>query len=105
MARVKFYSAEIVLALAHLHQMGLMYRDLKPNNVLLHEDGHIQLVDLGGVVDAEGNTLGPFFENDDMAPVFAPTRPAPAAKSNDTHAGGKSHETRRRMSIMGTFGY
>lgn len=56
--RVQFYSAEIVLALAHLHGMGLMYRDLKPNNVLLHEDGHIQLVDLGGVVDAEGNTLG-----------------------------------------------
>jgi hypothetical protein len=65
-------------------------------------------VDLGGVVDAEGNTLGPFFENDDMAPVFAPTRPTPAVKSTDSHAAGvagtKSTETRRRMSIMGTFG-
>lgn len=56
--RVRFYSAEMVLALAHLHQMGLMYRDLKPSNLLLHEDGHIQLADLGGVVDAEGCTLG-----------------------------------------------
>ena len=101
--RVKFYSAEIILALAHLHQMGLMYRDLKPNNVLLHEDGHIQLVDLGGVVDAKGNTLGVLFDTPELAPLFAPGR---LNKSKD---GGddlnKSTETKRRMSIMGTFGY
>jgi serine/threonine protein kinase len=39
--------AEVVLALGHLHSMGLMYRDLKPNNVLLDADGHIKLADLG----------------------------------------------------------
>jgi len=55
--RVRFYAAEIVLALSYLHQMGLIYRDLKPQNVLLHEDGHIQLVDLGGVRDMRGQNL------------------------------------------------
>ena len=49
--RVRFYAAEIVLALAYLHQSGLIYRDLKPQNVLLAEDGHVQLVDLGGVME------------------------------------------------------
>jgi serine/threonine protein kinase len=33
--RVQFYVAEIVLALSHLHELGLMFRDLKPCNVLL----------------------------------------------------------------------
>ena len=56
--RVRFYAAEIVLALIYLHEMGIIYRDLKPNNVLLNADGHVQLVDLGGVVDERGEVLG-----------------------------------------------
>jgi len=38
--------------------MEMIYRDLKPSNVLLNADGHIQLVDMGGVVDVGGRTLG-----------------------------------------------
>jgi len=38
--------------------MGMIYRDLKPANVLLNADGHIQLVDMGGVIDVGGKTLG-----------------------------------------------
>jgi serine/threonine protein kinase len=56
--RVRFYSAEIILALCYLHQRGLMYRDLKPNNVLLNDDGHIQLVDLGGVHSGSLSRVG-----------------------------------------------
>ncbi|KAF9613265.1 hypothetical protein IFM89_006764 [Coptis chinensis] len=41
----KFYSAEILLALEYLHMMGIVYRDLKPENVLVREDGHIMLSD------------------------------------------------------------
>lgn len=46
--RVRFYSAEILLALFHMHRLGMIYRDLKPANVILNHDGHIKLVDLGG---------------------------------------------------------
>ncbi|XP_040202186.1 G protein-coupled receptor kinase 5-like [Rana temporaria] len=45
--RVYFYAAEICCGLDHLHQEGIVYRDLKPENMLLDDDGHIRISDLG----------------------------------------------------------
>ena len=43
----RFYAAELALALEHLHSHGILYRDLKPENVLLGLDGHVCLTDFG----------------------------------------------------------
>ena len=47
LSECKFYLAEIVLALEFLHSRGILYRDLKLDNILLSRDGHIKLADYG----------------------------------------------------------
>jgi serum/glucocorticoid-regulated kinase 2 len=43
----RFYSAQMILALEHLHKHDVIYRDLKPENVLINSDGYIKLTDFG----------------------------------------------------------
>lgn len=43
----RFYAAELVLALEHLHRVKVAYRDLKPENILLEESGHLRITDFG----------------------------------------------------------
>eukprot|EP01104_Vermistella_antarctica_P015688 TRINITY_DN5203_c0_g1_i1.p1 TRINITY_DN5203_c0_g1~~TRINITY_DN5203_c0_g1_i1.p1 ORF type:complete len:554 (-),score=146.43 TRINITY_DN5203_c0_g1_i1:259-1920(-) len=43
----RFYIAEIILGLEHLHHYGIIHRDLKPENILVQGDGHIAITDFG----------------------------------------------------------
>lgn len=54
----KFYLAEIILALEYLHNLNIIYRDLKPANILIDTEGHIKLSDFGLAKDnAESNVM------------------------------------------------
>jgi serine/threonine protein kinase len=43
----RFYAAEVLLGLQHLHSIRILYRDLKPENVLICQDGNCKLCDFG----------------------------------------------------------
>lgn len=52
----RFYAAEIILALEYLHSKDIVYRDLKPENLLIDKEGHIKITDFGFAKKVEDRT-------------------------------------------------
>ncbi|KAF9370548.1 hypothetical protein CPB97_002651 [Podila verticillata] len=52
----RFYAAEIVLAIEYLHSRDIIYRDLKPENLLLDSTGHVKITDFGFAKRVEDRT-------------------------------------------------
>jgi protein kinase A len=45
--QAKFYAAQVVLALEYIHKLGMVYRDIKPENILLDYKGFVKITDFG----------------------------------------------------------
>lgn len=60
--RAKFYACEVLLALKYFHENGIVYRDLKLDNILLTTKGHIKIADYGLCKENmwHGSTTGTF---------------------------------------------
>lgn len=52
-----FYLSQVLLAIEHLHMVGIIYRDLKPENVMLDRSGHVKLTDFGCVKEAASDEI------------------------------------------------
>ena len=53
--KARFYAASMGLALEYLHNHGIVYRDIKPENILIGEDGYLKLIDFGMAKMLQGN--------------------------------------------------
>lgn len=60
-SKAKLYLAEIILAIEDLHRRGIIFRDLKPSNVVVDIEGHVKLTDFG--LSKEGISVDDFSQS------------------------------------------
>ncbi|XP_074647208.1 3-phosphoinositide-dependent protein kinase 1-like isoform X2 [Tubulanus polymorphus] len=91
----QFYSAEIILALEHLHSQGIIHRDLKPENILLNDEMHIQVTDFGSAKIMDGNQHSSTSSSSSSA----------SQSSDGNESSGVTRRLERRNSFVGTAQY
>lgn len=65
----KFYIAEMVLAINSIHELNYVHRDIKPDNVLLDQSGHIVLADFGSCLRLlEDGTVSFLYKLNELSP-------------------------------------
>ncbi|XP_027342656.1 serine/threonine-protein kinase UCNL-like [Abrus precatorius] len=118
---IRFYVAEILCALEHLHSMGIAYRDLKPENVLIQQSGHVTLTDFDLSRTLTPKTITPSHHSnipDDDAPgkhrrnfrfmwipIHAKPKPKPARVSPVSRRRPSFSNGERSNSFVGTEEY
>ena len=83
--QARIYSAELALALEHVHTQGVIFRDLKPENVMVDVNGHVKLTDFGlskkvprPATVATTATITPDQRQTSTRPAPAPPSPSPS---------------------------
>lgn len=92
-SRAMFYAAQVALALDCIHSQNILYRDLKPDNILLDMQGYLKVADMGA---ARGISVDGFICSQNMDSL-ASVKTARVRDGDETR--------QRRMTITGTHGY
>lgn len=68
----RFYGAEVLLALEHMHSFNIVHRDVRPENILIDEDGHVKLADFGYSMKTSATSEHKLFTICCPAPYLSP---------------------------------
>jgi len=80
----RFYTAEMILAVDSVHKLNCIHRDLKPDNILIDKNGHIQLSDFGLAKIAD-KTFFPITQKDNLGPQRIVNTPSDSITSVNTN--------------------
>jgi len=95
---VRFYSAEMLLAVEALHKLGYIHRDLKPDNFLVNKKGHLKLIDFGLSKD-----LAQQFSNTFTLKIHSTkTQHATSGKTNTKGNRTRKKKNRKTFSVVGS---
>jgi serine/threonine protein kinase len=87
LSQARFYAAELINAMEHIHSRGIVHRDLKPENFILTESGHLQVIDFGTAKDLVDTKLnGPEFVGtaEYMSPEAVNSKPVSNIRNYET---------------------
>lgn len=91
----KIYTAEIALALNFMHEKGIVYRDVKPSNLLIDLDGHIKVTDFGlaGSMLAKKKQVNPQENSIEVASSDENEEDKSAHDNDSSSSDEKSHDS------------
>lgn len=101
--QTRFYMAELAMAIYSVHKLGYVHRDLKPDNVLIHKDGHMKLSDFGLAKAYDTNEGDPKISKWQTADAFG--GPKPSASSRPADASKFKRDRKLMYSTVGTPDY
>ncbi|KAI8902400.1 kinase-like domain-containing protein [Globomyces pollinis-pini] len=80
----RHYFAEIVLAIEEVHKLGMIHRDIKPDNFLFDSSGHLKLADFGLASDSRSSPNAIVMA--DQSEVISPSSPEPAQRRHTAYS-------------------
>ena len=89
----RFYTAEMILAVDSVHKLNCIHRDLKPDNILIDKNGHIQLSDFGLAKIAD-KTFFPITQKDNAGPQRVVNNASDSITSLNTNYSNNNYSIR-----------